>query len=416
MKNSSKIVVLVLLGIALLVGLAFLLMPKKHDWTETYRKDSKEPYGTSLVSQLLENRFGKNLFITAFSRTSQSLAKSDSSRISNYIFLGDRIYLNDEDADTLLSFVAKGNNAFLAIQNIPAELDSALGFRKCDGADRVNFENDSVCHMNFYHPAIASTKPYTFNFIFKGQLANYEWNNFSFSKDCDSLPAYERLGYSSPAHLNFIRIGYGKGWFYFHLNPLAFTNLQLLDENRVEYCERVFSHLPAGKTCWDEHSRVYSRSRNENGSHKKGPLSYILSQLPLRWAWYTLLMLVVIYFLFHVVRRQRIIPVILSPENTSLEFVQTVGELYYQQNDHQKLCMQQMKLFLQFIRSRYYMQTNVIDESFVRNLSVKSEIKYEQVEKIFSLFRAYQNTVVAVDEDELIAYYKTLDFFYRNCR
>lgn len=421
MRNKNRTGAFIILGLALFSLLVYVIYTSsktsRHDWRETYKQNSKEPYGTNLLSNLLKSYFGKNNFTVGTLPLSKALAKIDSSKIKTYLFIGDRMFLRQEDADTLLAFVAKGNQALISAQYIPSELNDSLGFHSCGTNESMTGrEDDSICRMNFYHPRLGSPKPYQYKFVYKGESVAYEWNYFLLNNSCDSLPPLDRLGYSLPNHLNFIRVPYGSGFFYFHLNPMVFTNYSLLDESHVEYCEKVFAHLPEGKCYWDELSRMPSPSRRHPEEPGKGPLHYLLSQTPIRWAWYTMLGLIITYFLFRAVRRQRVIPVILPNANTSLEFVQTVGELYYQQSDHQKLIIQKMKLFLLFIRNRYYLTTNILDPVLVRAISVKSQIPAEDVDKIFKLYNVYQNTVVAVDQNELIAFHKALEHFYKNCK
>ncbi len=420
MKSKNRTGIIITLGIALMALLVFFIYiyseKQKHDWFETYKPDDKEPYGASIISTLFKSYFGAGKLSIGTQPLRKALAKSDSSGIKNLIFIGGNMFLEKEDADTLLAFVAKGNIAFIAAQYIPEELNSALNFSTCGSSEsRTEYEEDSTCQMNFYHPRLGTQKPYLFRHAYLNKGSLYEWSYFNFESACDTLPRYERLGYCLPNHLNFIRVPYEKGYFYFHLNPLVFTNYELLSEPCLDYCEKVFSHLPHEKTYWDEHDRIPMQTHGDK-SMTKGPLTYLLSQAPLRWAWYTLLSLLLAYFLFRAARRQRIIPVVLPNENTSLEFVQTVGSLYFQQNDHQKLCLQKMKLFLLYVRSRYYLQTNLLDDQLFKKISVKSQIPLEHVIKIFSLYNAYQHTVVEVDADELIAFHKALDFFYRNCK
>ena len=41
---------------------------------------------------------------------------------ANYIFIGNRIYLDSNSRETLLEFVAEGNSAFIASRSLPSEI------------------------------------------------------------------------------------------------------------------------------------------------------------------------------------------------------------------------------------------------------------------------------------------------------
>ena len=55
--------------------------------------------------------------------------------------------------------------------------------------------------------------------------------------------------------------------------------------------------------------------------------------------------------------------------------------LYFLQNDHRKIALHKMRLFLGFIRERYYLATQELDASFKQQLSLKSEIPEKEIEK-----------------------------------
>jgi hypothetical protein len=420
LSNKSKVPFIVIICAALTVVLICFIYTSqqgyKHNWTETYRQNSEEPYGTSLFSELLRTHYGNSSFSVSRKPLHDALSAKKSDGIKNYVFVGGALYLSPEDADTLLAFVRKGNQAFLATHSIPDELEDSLGLNDCHSSSKyTSYVSDTTCRLNLCHPSLASDKGWVFHYEFNGKKEEYDWDYFNFKSTCDSNVVYQKLGYSKADNVNFIRIPYGNGWFYLHSNPIVFTNFNLIHEPGIAYCERVFSHLPTGKTMLDESSKLPSAFSHHRENFSQGPLSYILSQSSFRWAWYTLLLLLAVFFLFRTVRRQRVIPIILPKENTSLEFIQTVGALYYQQRDHQKICAQKMRLFLLFIRDRYYLPTNISDAKLIDKISAKSKVPHAEVATIFSMHRSLQQTVIKVNTDDLFAFQKQLDFFYNTC-
>ena len=223
----------------------------------------------------------------------------------------------------------------------------------------------------------------------------------------------------------FARVAYGDGYFYLHTIPLVFTNIQLLDEEGLEYANRTFSHLQAGPIYWDDYSRVsewMGRRRNERQYYSasrqlstESPLQYILGQPPLAWGWYLLLSLGLLYLLFRAKRKQRIIPVLEPNTNTSLEFLSTIGRLYFMQNNHKQLALQQMKLWQSYLRERYLLQTRDMDSAFVEKLAHKSEISKEVINKILLLYRNISSSTF-VSENTLIDFHRLLDNFYKNSK
>lgn len=158
-----------------------------------------------------------------------------------------------------------------------------------------------------------------------------------------------------------------------------------------------------------------SQGRPRRDFNRPSPLSYVLSQPPLAWAWYTLLGTTLVYFLFRIKRRQRIIPVLPSNKNNSLAFIRTIGRLYFLQNNHRQLVLQKMKLFLQFVRDRYKIQTRELHEDFVYQLSVKSEIKPEKIQKILDSYQAIDFSP-EIQERILADFHQQIESFYKNCK
>ncbi len=144
----------------------------------------------------------------------------------------------------------------------------------------------------------------------------------------DSIHTTE-LGTNRTGKVNFIGIRHGLGKIYFHTQPLVFTNYHLINGN-VGYASKVLSYLPIQKTVWDNY---YKLDRYVNDS----PMRYILSQAPLQAAYYLLLLTLLLYLVVESKRRQRVIPVLKPLENRSLQFVKTMGGLYFRQKNNTNL-------------------------------------------------------------------------------
>ncbi|MEJ7677787.1 MAG: hypothetical protein WKG06_07955 [Segetibacter sp.] len=60
-----------------------------------------------------------------------------------------------------------------------------------------------------------------------------------------------------------------------------------------------------------------------------------------------------LYVLFEMKRRQRIIPVITPLKNSTLDFVKTVASVYYNEKDNNGIADKKVNYFLEFVRSRF---------------------------------------------------------------
>ena len=443
MKRGNILIIVVCILVVALILLLFYMRPreKHYLWSETYGEYSDQPFGTVVISKLLEDYFsGKSLEVVNNDLGTKLLEKEGVHR--NYIFIGQKPYYTDSIFELLLNFVSSGNDAFLALKEIPQNFSSKV----LQQTKQIN-ENDSLYYtdqygdsvfyqediypqdpnafkqfnsrkisMNFIDEEFKRDSSYKFDFIVQQEPALYDWLYF-FPEFQNSILNYSALGtLYSENFCNFIQVPYGKGYFYIHTNPIVFSNYFQIQKSNVEYTSKVLSYLKPGDIIWDEYSKTYTSDLNfNNDDQTEGPLKFILSQTSLRWAWYCLLGGLLLFILFRTKRTQQSIRVMEPNENKSLEFVQTIGRMYYIRRNHNQLAQQKMKLFFHFIAERYQLNTQVQDEDFINKLHLKSEISRDSIINLFKHYKYINNTNEVTNED-LIHLHSLLDRFYKNCK
>ena len=127
------------------------------------------------------------------------------------------------------------------------------------------------------------------------------------------------------------------------------------------------------------------------------------------------LILVLVYMIFYTKRRQKVIPVLSTVSNTSIEFVETIGSLYFRQNSNLKIVQHKKKLFLSYIRQHYNIHTNKIDDDFLERVSLKSGIEANKIDFILKEAKRLE-FISDITDNDLIEFHKLTDFFYKNCR
>lgn len=421
MQNRSRNIIL-FVSVAALLTFLILRFGSQPDysWAENYHLDNEGPYGSSVLKELLEDYLPGEKLVVLNDSLAQ-LAEYEDEQTANYLFIGASQYIDSTDADLLFDFVDGGNNAFIMSRSLAEELAYSLYYYDC--SDYLDWEgydliSDSLVQMNLRHQALTLEENTSFLYEYKGRIRNYGWQYIPNNFICDAEYGFVRLGTFNSTYTNFVRVGYGEGYFYLHTNPMAFSNISLLEKDRLDYVASVFSHLQQGTIYWDEASKLSGYLPNPRANRslsEKTLFDFILSQPALAWAWYLVLGMTLCYLLFRTKRRQRIIPVLEKNQNTSLEFLQTMGNLYFLQNDHRKIALHKMRLFLIFIRERYYLATQDLDPSFKKQLSLKSEISEKEIEAILLLYKNIQSSSF-VSEKILIDFHKKMEKFYKNCK
>jgi hypothetical protein len=423
-KKNGLIAVIVLLVIGLTVVIAWLGLRNQYSWIEDYKESNKGPYGTYVLQQLLKSYAGEKQPLIVIEKKFKELPVK-TKRPSNYVFVGEALYFDTNDVKRLLKFVKNGNTAFIASKTLPFEMMDKLYSDPCDTIqwNEYKTEEDSLVHMNLRHPKLHSNKDFPFYYQYRAKRISVNWHFIDSSYFCGDPKGLTPLGTFNKGKINFARMPYGRGFFYFHTNPVVFSNLHLIHKRSLDYANRVFSHLVVGPIYWDKYSRIpenLGRRRNnspydDRRKMAKSPLKYILSQPPLAWAWYLLLAMGLIYLVFRTKRRQRIVPVIGQNTNTSLEFLRTIGRLYFFQNNHRSLALQKMKQFLFFLRDRYGLNIRELNQEWINEIAKKAEVDPKHITYIA---RQYQNIgdAATINDKTLIDFHHSIETFYKQCK
>jgi hypothetical protein len=416
--KKGRLTIIILSAVLIIALLTYFIISsfseKKYSWYENYDHDNKQPYGTSFIIELLKaHTTGK--FVLSDKKPLKELLKDNSfQKNTSYIFIGESLFLDEEDRNALKQFVESGNDAFFATLEVPNEALNGIYQAEC--TELITYDNNKTysVNMNFYHNSLRKENSYRFVYRVGSEDRDYYWDTFSDQMFCDVTKAVIPLGYQTPDRVNFIKIPYGKGNVYVHSNPIAFTNYFLTKQDKLEYASAVFSHLKGKNIIWDEFSKIpFAKNPNREG----GPLDYILQQPSLRYAWWMLLLTIGLYVFFAAKRTQRVIPVLEPKTNTSLEYIKLISALHYQNGSHTDMAKKKMKYFLYFIRSKYGIHNSHFTEQDIRKLADKSKVNYADVHSIFNQYSIIErNAYGNIDAGRLLDLFNAIEYFYKNCK
>ncbi|MDO1447688.1 hypothetical protein Q0590_15565 [Rhodocytophaga aerolata] len=391
MKENKKYILLLAAAILLVIVVEWLT-PKPINWTATYSQDDKNPFGSFILYDLLPDLFpGKSL--RTLNKNLYELDVSEELADGNYIFVSDECTLGEEDSNILLNLATNGNSVFIAAHRFPQYLKDTLVFE----TENIFFIADSL-GLNLEHPQMKSPDAYYLKRV------DYYYA-FTAPKTKEKKPLFQILGNSKEGKPNFIRIPFGKGYFYLNTLPLAYTNYNMLYRQNASYIANTLSYLPVQNTFWDEYYKI-------NRGDSQTPLRYIISQPPLRWALYLTLIALVLFMIFEAKRKQRIIPIIKPLANTTLEFTETVGRLYFQYKDHRNIAEKKITYFLDYLRSQYYVKTTEFDDELYNKLADKTGHDKQQIITLFELIKNIRSSK-NISEEELVTLNRQIENFHK---
>ena len=354
--------------------------PQPVDWSMNFSVDKKGPFGTYIMKDALPYMFPEGK--TTVSRVSprERLRLKDSDEPEVYFFVNRYFKNANGEADILLDYVGGGNTLFLSAEYIPDTLLSVAGVKEVQD---FREGNDYIRGFGKAYPFRVKHRYFKLEKSFAGEILGYV--------DTVTMP-------------NFIRLPYGEGVLYLHVNPVAFTNLYLLDSLAGDYYQKALSFLPADlNAIWDEYQK----------NERKGqatPFRVLLQYPALKWAYILLLLGGILYVLFRSKREQRYIPVIRPPENRTLEFVGVVSSLYYKHRDHVAIANKRIDCFLEEIRYYYKLRTDELNAEFAVLLAERSGVPKEETEKLVNLILLIRKTE-HVNEEKLRELVKYIELF-----
>lgn len=203
---------------------------------------------------------------------------------------------------------------------------------------------------------------------------------------------------------NFVKLPYGKGNIYYHTEPLFVTNYHLLRKNDYQYAQDVFSYLPERETVW------FIDEIEKTDLLKQGhPLGFVFKNPPLKYAWWVFLAGILFLMIFRAKRTQRIIPIIVPKKNKSVEFVKSIGNLYIQEGNIQDMMRKKTLYFLHHLRTELFINTQKLDEEFIKKLHLKTGESEENIKELIELINKSEKEYSDVNKEDLLKLDKIID-------
>ena len=381
----------VLVVVLISIIITEIVRPKPLNWRPSYAAESKLPFGCFVLFNELPTIFPSEEIKSVEESVYTALQKRDSSQRSSYVLINDRIYLDKQETHQILEYVAKGNQVFIAASDIMGPLADTLNigitvdYDITEDSVAVKFTNQKFKEETFHYTR-GMTKSY---FSSIDTLHSEVLGHISFANNNLYGEDFEK----PKRKPNFIRTQFGEGTFLINSTPIGFTNYYLLKGNQ-KYAANTFSYLEDRLVLWDDYKKSGRRIISS-------PMRFVLNQPALKWGYYLTIIGILLFVLFKAKREQRIIPVIRPLENSSVEFARTVGTLYHQNRDYTNLNTKKINFFMAELRSKYYLDTSVLNESTMEQLAGKSGTSLQEVKELIGLILNLKNKAIHTEQDTI---------------
>lgn len=390
MKGLSKYWIL---GALLLVAYVFVEYnrPKPINWAPTYLPEDKIPYGTYILKHQIYDIFPGSTVRSVNGDLAENL-KLNSTGSTNYLIIASKFSPDKASIKSMVDFVKKGNHFLIASTQFGEDFEEQFKV-KVSGSDWL--DRKRKYSINFENPKLK----FEYDYYFDNAIANQYFSSF------DTLRA-EVLGTRQALLANFITYKFGKGRIFIMPNPQLFTNFALLQEPGMDYAAKALSYLPTHQNLvWDE-------SFVKPEGIDRSPLRVIFKYEELKWAYLLTLFSLLLFLLYDMKRRQRIIPIIEPLQNTTAQFVQTVGRVYYQKRNHADMVAKKSAFLLDYVRNKYRVKAISFDEETKQILIAKTGATEEVISELFDVITKLKS-LDKITDGQLISLNKILEKFYK---
>ena len=395
-----------LLGAALLlVGLLIYSSrnsPRTLDERVTLRQADQLPYGTEALKRMLPTIFPAAR--VHYDRKAPAYWDSINTDGSGQAVILVSGFFNADtyELHRLVNFVNAGNHVLLITRGFSYDASQFFDFTYyVNNFEGLSDESGDSLRLRLEPPAAAAGTL----FVYPGK----KFESYFYTVDT----AHTRvLGRTANGQPNFIQMKSGKGSLFVHMAPLAFSNYFILHKENHRYVSSVLSYLPPDVTdiLWNEYYLVKPGGRKQ----KEPNWMRVLMRYPaFKWGLFTGIFGILLYVLLGMRRRQQMIPPHGKPRNESLDFVKTLGRLYFDKGDHRNLAIKMGHHFLEYVRTHYKMPTTVLDDTFIQNLHYKSGYGAEELKNIVQMIHDLPK-MPAITERQLHRFYGQLQMFYQN--
>lgn len=370
-KNWKYFIPLVLV----FAGIVYLQMtaPKPINWSKTFLQKDKIPFGSKALYDVLEQSAFKDRITTnkknIYQSNEENRYKEDGYSL---LFVNDNLGFDDIESKLLLESVTKGNKVFLAFNNIGGLIKDTLKLNT--NLDFSYFVPDSKgeAFEIFYHKGLKDQKKYEYP---SGITPIYFT---TFDTSITKVIASDKS--NNPL---FISCKIGKGTIYLLSTPEVLTNYTIANKPSKEFAYTCLSYLDTPKIIWDEHYKTHITKVDSE-------LQFIFKNDSLYAAYSLTILGTLLFMFFNLRRKQRAIPVVAPPSNSSVEFVEVIGNVYFNSKNHKIIAEEKINSFLETIRTKFQVNTRLFDDALYTRVSKLSGIPLEEIKQLFNFIDQIQ--------------------------
>jgi hypothetical protein len=400
--KGSRLYMIILGACLLLVFLFEYTSPHRFSWRPTFDGNDREPFGSYVFDDVVSSSVDD---YTVTDKSFFQLVQEGDSTPRAILITEEYLRLGQTDIEYLYQLIHAGNQVMICAEEFSYALKDTLCFEISYGyylpdikqyiyddtkqRDSIFYGTDTLHPVHVYevypqmHPVFIVEGIHRLPYIdatdtipLEEAVGDIPFETQYRPINCDSAKV---LVWNSEYRPLAIRMFIGKGELFIVSMPLMFTNYGILDGRNAACAFHLLS-------CMKGRPLVRTEAYGSRSGKKHTPLRYVLSEPPLRWAIYSTLTLLILFMGFTARRRQRVIPVVKSPPNRTLGFMQLISNLYYQRHENGEILKMKNLYFCAEVKrlTGIDLQDGVPGETEYQRLSEKTGIDRDDLRTLIS--------------------------------
>lgn len=396
--SRNKVILIILASVLLVTALIFSFAEytevPAHEWKEKYNYRDQQPQGLYIFKELA-NRYFEDIPTTLNGYPEDTINTN-----SLYIqFVPE--YLEWNVLDTLLDIAEVGNDVLIIADFSNDGLESYLDVEIDDP-----YINDSTLTFNFTDPDLAADTNFQYSFQSRAFENNIPTDFYLMGgMNPEDHEAYAQV-VTPDSLIIMASFPVGEGRVFYHVKKDLFYNYSYRQNQIFDYTQKVFSFFEPQHVYLLNPITLY----NAPAADSENPLEFIMSQPALKAAYYLMIFGVLLYVFFGGKRKQKIIPVTIKNKNTSLEYIETVSQLFYQQGQHEKLVAHMRNIFHHKMQKRFFVAPD--NPNYLAVLSKKSKISETELQYVMDRFKNLDDNF-EFRGDQLVSLNRRLENIYK---
>jgi len=388
LTKKSKILIVLLIGIIGLLTLLEAIEPEPVNWFPSYAKTDKIPLGTYASYTIIKETFNEKKLKDVNQSPYEFLLDNDTIS-GTYFFVNGSVNFDDSELERILNWVEKGNTLFVSSKTFSSNLLDTLSVKTENLVSIDNLSTQPIVEL--INKNLKTENPY-----------HYDRDTYNpYFSEIDTLHAtvlgitqlYNDTLQIKKPKLNYIRQSFGDGEILLHAFPEAFGNYFMLTNTNYTYTQNLLSYIDSTKRIlWDNHYK-------SGKTFITSPLYFLFQNRYLKWAYYCLIIGVVLFVIFEGKRKQRSIPIIEPLKNQTLAFTRTISAMYFEKEKHKEIVEKQNLLFLDYVHHQLRIPTNTLDEKVMLGISARSNNDIEDTKALFKYFEELSRKRVLSKEE-----------------